>query len=168
MKINHKLKIRAALAADFGHIQAIYADEVIRGVASFEEIPPSIRQLTHRWEEIRKYDLPFLVSVLDQQVVGFAYAAPYRFRPSWQDTVESFVYIDPAARQQGLGTVLMESLIDQCRDRKQMIAVVSDSTNRASIALHQSLDFQPAGRLERVGQRNGQWIDTLLFQRTLP
>ncbi len=162
------VQIRPALAADFRAIQSIYADEVLNGIATFEEIPPSIDELTQRWSSIIDTGLPFLVATLEQKLVGFAYASPYRFKPAYRFTIESSVYVSHDHRHQGIGQRLMQHLIKSCSDRQQMIAVVSDSENPASIALHQSLGFVKVGRLERVGFKHDQWIDTLLLQRSLP
>lgn len=161
------LKLRNAIEADFRAIQAIYADEVLHGLATFEEIPPSIHEMTQRWRSVVELGLPYRVAMVDQRVVGFAYASLYRFRPAYRFTVENSLYVSPDFRGQGVGRALLGSVIDGCKDARQMIAVISDSNNPASIALHQSMGFTQAGRLENVGFKHNQWIDTLLMQRAI-
>jgi L-amino acid N-acyltransferase YncA len=48
-----------------------------------------------------------------------------------------------------------------------MIAVIADTGDDASVRLHAACGFQAAGRLLEVGHKHGQWIDTLLMQRSL-
>ncbi|MFO1350345.1 MAG: N-acetyltransferase family protein [Gammaproteobacteria bacterium] len=161
--------IRAARAGDLGTIQAIYAHHVLHGTASFEEIPPSTAEIAERRAAMLARDLPYFVAEVGDRVVGYAYAAPYRPRSAYRYTVEDSVYIDPQHLGRGIGRALLARLIEACENAglRQMVAVIGDSANAASIALHAKLGFQRAGLLPAVGFKFGRWIDSVLMQRSL-
>ncbi|QGG80276.1 GNAT family N-acetyltransferase [Litorivicinus lipolyticus] len=161
------LSIRDGLSADLRGIQAIYAREVLHGCASFEEIPPSIEDMRVRMDDIQAQGFPYLVAVVDGALAGFAYANRYRFRPAYRYTLENAIYVDPSHRRCGVGRALLGALIDGCTDARQLISVIGDSANEASIQLHQSLGFSHVGTLNSVGFKHGRWLDSVLMQRPL-
>ena len=73
------------------------------------------------------------------------------------------------AEHGGTGGRLLAALIDRCEAGpwRQMVAVIGDSGNTASIALHERLGFRHAGKLSAVGFKHGRWIDSVLMQRPL-
>src|SRR5262245_26430885 len=161
--------IRDATEADMAAVQAIYAWHVENGLASFEEVPPQLAEIVRRWRDVRAHNLPYLVAELDRAVVGYAYAAPYRARSAYRFTVEDSVYLDRATYGKGIGRALLTELIARCERLgfAQMIAVIGDSANLASIGLHGALGFAHAGLLSAVGFKHGRWVDSVLMQRPL-
>jgi phosphinothricin acetyltransferase len=109
------------------------------------------------------------VAALDRRVVGFAYCSPYRERPAYRFTVEDSVYVEPAHSGRGIGRALLTAVVAECERRayRQMVAVVGDSANAASIALHRGLGFVDMGVLRAVGYKHGRWLDTVFLQRGL-
>ena len=110
-----------------------------------------------------------LVLEQDGVIRGYAYAGPYRPRAAYRDTVENSVYLAPDAIGLGFGRRLLAALIEQCTalGLRQMVAVVGDSGNLASIRLHEQLGFRRVGTLTAVGFKHGRWLDTVLLQRAL-
>jgi L-amino acid N-acyltransferase YncA len=161
--------IRDTVEADLPAIQAIYEQAVLHGLATFEEVPPTVAEMSSRLAGIRDLDLPFLTAELDGTVVGYSYARPYRPRPAYRHTVEDSVYVAEGMQGRGVGRALLAGLIERCEegDWRQMIAVIGDINNAGSIALHRNLDFRETGTLEAVGFKLGQWVDTVLMQRAL-
>jgi phosphinothricin acetyltransferase len=106
---------------------------------------------------------------LGREIVGYAYAGPYRPRPAYVDTVENSVYVRAGLERGGVGRALMRALLPACEREnfRQMIAVIGDSANVASIALHESFGFRPVGTLRAVGFKFGRWLDSVLMQREL-
>src|SRR5439155_4878385 len=98
-----------------------------------------------------------------------AYAGRYRPRPAYRFTVEESIYLHPDFLACGLGQLLLGRLIELCeaKGNRQMIAVIGDSGNTASIRLHERFGFRKAGVLEGVGRKFGRWIDTVIMQRAL-
>ncbi len=164
-----KFRIRDSIDADLSAIRAIYAFHVECGTASFEEIPPTTEELAARRFAVLKLGLPYLVAELDGQILGYSYASSYRARPAYRYTVENSVYIRSDCDKRGVGTKLLAELIARCENGpwRQMIAVIGNSGNAGSIALHRKLGFEHAGTLRNVGFKHGQWIDTVLMQRQL-
>ena len=155
--------------SDVAAIQPIYAYYVLQGLATFEEIPPALDDLLSRRDAILLAGLPYLVATENGQIVGYAYASTYRSRPAYRYTVEDSVYVTAGRHSQGIGTALLSALIARCEAGvwKQMVAVIGDSGNAASIALHTRLGFERVGVLKAVGFKLGQWVDTVLMQRAL-
>lgn len=161
--------IRDATEDDITAIQAIYATHVLRGLASFEEVPPSTAEMSARRASVLGLGLPYLAAVVDGAVVGYSYATTYRSRPAYRYTIEDSVYIAEGLGGRGIGAALLRALIDRCERGtwRQMIAVIGDSANAGSIALHRSLGFQMVGTLPSVGFKFGRWVDSVLMQRAL-
>lgn len=163
------VSIRTATENDLASIQTIYAHHVSHGLASFEEVPPDIAEITRRRDVARDNDLPYLVAEQDGAVRGFAYASLFRNRSAYRYTVEDSVYVAPDALGSGIGSALLSILIERCTERgfRQMIAVIGDSANHASIGLHAKHGFVHAGRMTAVGFKFGRWVDSVRMQRPL-
>jgi L-amino acid N-acyltransferase YncA len=161
--------VRDALPADLPVIQSIYAHHVLHGLASFEEVPPDATEMERRYREILARRLPYVVVESDGRVAGYAYAGPYRSRPAYRYTVEDSVYIASDAAGRGLGRAALSEVIRRAADLgfRQMIAIIGDSENRPSIALHEKLGFRRAATLQAVGFKFGRWVDSVLMQLSL-
>lgn len=162
--------VRSAHHGDLPAIQALYAHHVLHGLASFEEVPPSIDDLRARHAAVLAAGLSYLVAELDGQVVGFAYATPYRARTAYRHTVEDSVYVAPGLAGRGIGAALLGEVIRQCEAGpwRQMLAVVGQGDDNAgSMALHARMGFERIGALRSVGFKKVRWLDTVLMQRPL-
>jgi phosphinothricin acetyltransferase len=163
------IHIRDALEADMAAVLAIYAPHVLQGLSTFEEVPPSLDDMGGRFAAVKELGLPYLVAEQDARVVGYAYATSYRPRAAYRHTVEDSVYVASGMGGRGIGLSLLSALIERCEAGpwRQMLAVIGNSANAGSIALHRRLGFQPIGTLTAVGFKLGQWVDTVLMQRAL-
>ena len=163
------IHVRDAKAADMAAVQAIYAHHVLRGRATFEEVPPTVDELLARRAAVLAAGLPYLVADADGEVAGYCYAVPYRPRPAYRHTIEDSVYVAHDRAGRGIGRALLGTLIARCEcgPWRQLLAVVGHSGNAGSLALHESLGFQRVGVLRSVGFKLGAWTDTVLMQRTL-
>jgi L-amino acid N-acyltransferase YncA len=150
-------------------IQHIYSRHVLQGTASFEEVPPSIDEMAARRARVLGLGLPYLVADLDGVTVGYSYATRYRTRSAYRYTIEDTVYVAGGLSGKGIGSALLTCLIARCQRGpwRQMVAVIGDSDNAGSIALHRRLGFRPIGTLQAVGFKFGRWIDSVLMQRSL-
>ena len=160
---------RTATSDDLPAVAEIYAHYVLTSIATFELEPPDAAEWRRRFEAIVGAGLPFLVTERDGVVAGYAYCAPWKTRPAYAGTVEDSVYVSPPAVGQGCGTELMRELLDACRAAglREVIAVIVDTGDPASVDLHRRFGFTDAGRLVRVGEKHGRRVDTLLLQRSL-
>jgi L-amino acid N-acyltransferase YncA len=163
------IEIRPTVEADLPAITAIYAQAVREGTATFELEPPDLAEMTRRFRVLIEGGFPYLVAEQEGGIAGYAYAGAYRPRPAYRFTVENSVYLDPVSHRRGIGARLMERLITDCEARgfRQMIAVIGDSANAASIALHRRCGFELIGTHPSVGLKFGRWLDTVMMQRAL-
>ncbi|MGY3448917.1 N-acetyltransferase family protein [Bradyrhizobium sp. USDA 4353] len=163
------IEIRPTTEADLPAITAIYGQAVREGTATFELDPPDLAEMTRRFRALTDGGFPYFAAVLDGEVVGYAYAGPYRPRPAYRFTVENSVYLAPASQRRGIGMRLMRALIAACEERgfRQMIAVIGDSANAGSVGLHTACGFQMIGTHPSVGLKFGRWLDTVMMQRPL-
>jgi phosphinothricin acetyltransferase len=161
--------LRDAGEDDIAAIAAIYSHHVKTSRASFETEPPSEAEMARRRADVLSRGLPYIVAELDGKVAGFAYAAPYRPRAAYRFTLEDSVYVAPWAMRRGAGFALLAELIARCErlGYRAMVAVIGDSANKPSIALHEAAGFKPAGVLPAVGWKLGLWIDSVLMVRKL-
>ena len=164
-----QVRVRPASAADLAAVAGILAFYVTNSVATFEEEPPGVPQWRQRLADLAERKLPFLVAEAGGTVAGYAYASTWRPKPAYRHTVEDSVYLAPGQRGRGLGRLLLEALLTGCADAgvRQVIAVIADSGDPASVALHRACGFADAGRLSQVGYKHGRWVDTVLLQREL-
>jgi phosphinothricin acetyltransferase len=163
------LVIRPATPADISAITAIYAYAVTCGTATFETEPPGELEMADRFRALTGGGFPYLVEERDGAIRGYAYAGPYRARIAYRYTVENSVYVAADSHRQGVGRALMDALIAQSGvlGFRQMVAVIGDSAQVASIALHRAAGFQMVGTFTAVGFKFGRWLDTVLMQRPL-
>jgi len=162
--------VRDSRPSDMAAIAAIYAHHVRHGFGSFEEEAPDAQELERRRQEILAKGLPYLVAEdAAGAVLGYAYASPYRTRSAYRFTLENSIYVAPEQARGGIGRALLAALIGRCTalGYRQMIAVIGDTGNDASIGLHAALGFARAGVLRSVGYKRGRWIDCVLMQRPL-
>jgi L-amino acid N-acyltransferase YncA len=161
--------VRPSRPQDIPAITAIYAFHVRQGTGSFELIPPDEAEMTRRREAVVKAGLPYLVAELEGRLAGYTYAGSYRPRPAYGYTVENSVYVAAWAQRRGVGLALLQTLIPACEaiGKRQMIAVIGDADNVASITLHEAAGFHRVGRLEQVGFKHGRWLDVVIMQRSL-
>jgi len=161
--------IRAADAADIAAITAIYAHAVRYGTATFEIEPPNEAEMTERLAALVAGGFPYLVAECAGQVRGYAYAGRHHTREGYRYTVEDSIYVAPEFHCRGIGRALIGRLLSEAtlRGFRQMVAVIGDSDNAASIALHRAAGFRAVGTFEAVGYKFGRWIDTVMMQRAI-
>jgi L-amino acid N-acyltransferase YncA len=164
-----RLSVRTCEERDMLSVTAIYGHHVLHSPGTFEIEPPSHDEMARRRSDLFEKGFPYLVAERDGAVVGYAHVGPYRARPAYRHTIENSVYVHPGYVRQGLGRLLMGTLLSECatKDFRQIIAVIGDSANVASIRLHEELGFRRVGTLQSVGFKFQRWLDTVLMQREL-
>lgn len=190
--------IRPSTASDIDAITAIYTDAVLHGTGTFELDPPDVAEMARRRVDVIAKRQPWLVALARQpvsanggapgangssnvravsseatddegQVLGYAYATPFRPRSAYRHTLESSVYVRAEARGRHIGRLLMTELMARAEalGARQMTAIIGDADNLACIALHHALGFAPVGTLRHVGRKFDRWLDVVLMQRAL-
>ncbi|WP_297494046.1 GNAT family N-acetyltransferase [Acidocella sp.] len=163
------MDIRDAQGADLPGIQAIYAHHVLTGAGTFEDVAPSLEDMTARFDAKIAAGFAWLVATDASGILGFAYYGPFRDRAAYRHTVEDSVYVRDGVRGQGVGKALVSALLERARasNFKQMLALIGDSENTASIGVHASLGFQHCGTMRKVGYKFDRWLDVVIMQKAL-
>ncbi len=163
------MKIRPLVAEDLPQIQQIYAHHVLHGTGSWEWEPPSLAEMTARAQSVQERKLPYLVAEVAKKIAGYAYASPYRPRAGYRFTLEDSVYLHPEFSKQGIGLQLLQKLLAQsgALGYREMIAVIGDSANLASIRLHERAGFVEVGVFRNIGFKFGRYLDSVYMQAQL-
>lgn len=156
--------VRPVEAADVEAIRAIYAPIVEASHISFELEVPSREEMVRRVAEYTER-LPWLVVVDNDQVMGYAYAAPHGDRGAYRWAVDTSIYLDPGIRGRGIGTILYTDLLERLRTLGYVSAFAGVALpNPASVALHQRVGFLATGSFPVAGFKLGRWIDVSLWR----
>ena len=161
--------IRPSQEADMPAITAIYQHHVLTGTGTFEIEPPGLTDMTARRSDVLGKGLPYLVMEENSRIMGFAYCNWFKPRPAYRFSAEDSVYMDATAHGQGWGRAL---LCELCRSAelvgvRKLIAVIGDSTNKASIGVHRSVGFTPVGVINSCGWKFNRWLDIVMMEKTL-
>jgi L-amino acid N-acyltransferase YncA len=169
MQAKSSIETRATEIVDLAAIQSIYAHHVATSPGTFETDPPDVEEMRTRYTRIVQAGLPYLVAELDGRIVGYAYANQFRPRAAYRSTVEDSIYVAPDAIGGGIGQVLLNALIERCTalGLRQMLAVIGDSHNAASIGAHRACGFSYVGMMTSVGRKFDRWVDVVIMQRPL-
>jgi phosphinothricin acetyltransferase len=161
--------IRPSQPQDVPDIAAIYAHHVLVGTGTFEIEPPSLSDMADRRADVLTKGLPYLVAVDGNKVLGFAYCNWFKPRPAYRFSAEDSIYLAPAVQGQGLGRLLLTELASQAERAgvRKLIAVIGDSSNVGSVAVHRSVGFRPVGVLKSCGWKFDRWLDVVLMDMPL-
>ena len=151
--------IRLATTTDAAMIATIYNHYVSSSTITFEEHIVGTDEMAQRIASVSA-QLPWYVFERDSQILGYAYATPWRARSAYRYSVESTVYVAHDGVGQGIGRQLYNTLIEELR-RRQLQVVIGGiaQPNEASVALHERLGFEKVAMFKRVGRKFDQWID---------
>lgn len=166
---NTNITLRAATIADIPRIQEIYAYHVLHGTATFEEEVPSLEEMEQRFTHTTAKGFPYIVAEIAGKVCAYAYVSSYRPRRAYRFSVEDSIYIDKDYLGKGIGSLLLQELIDRTEQGPWhlIVAVIGDSENHASIKLHQKLGFTMVGIEQGTGFKFGRWLDTVIMYKPI-
>lgn len=160
--------IRPATPSDAAAIITIYNHYITNTTITFEEIPVTEEEMARRISEVSA-SLAWYVEVLDGEVVGYAYATPWRARSAYRFSVESTVYVSLQHPRKGIGRRLYQALLDDLRQRGIHVVLGGIAQpNTASIALHEHFGFEKVAHFKQVGRKFEQWVDVAYWELLLP
>ena len=161
--------IRPSTPADLPDLTAIYGWNVAHGTGTFELDLPDQAEMARRRDDVLSKGLPWLVAERGSQVLGYAYANHFRPRRAYRFCLEDSIYLAAEAKGQGLGKLLLAELLSRCEaaGARQMLAVIGDSANTASIGVHRALGFEQVGLMRAAGWKFERWLDVVVMQRSL-
>ncbi len=163
------MNIRNATPVDLPQIQAIYAYHVLHGTGSFENVPPSLEEMNERFLANQQDGFAWLVAEEGSRILGYGYYGPFRTRPAYDHTVEDSVYVREDVRGQGVGKAIVVGLVEAAQKAgfSQMVSLIGDFENTASVGVHASLGFQHSGTMRKVGFKFDRWLDVVIMQKAL-
>lgn len=163
------LIIRPSTDTDLPAITEIYAHHVLTGTGTFEVDPPILDDMRVRRADVLSKGLPWLVAVQNEKVVGYAYCNWFKPRPAYRFSAEDSIYLSPEAAGKGVGRTLLAELMAQAQRLgvRKLIAVIGDSANAGSIAVHKSAGFQRVGILKSCGWKFDKWLDVVMMDKAL-
>ncbi len=157
--------IRTGTESDLSAMAQVYTEAALTSVATFDVEPQPPEHFAARVASRRPGD-HVVVAEEAGQVVGMAYAVPYRPRPAYDLTRETSVYLGDGAQGRGVGRLLYAELLRRVDgDGIHVCLAVIAQPNPASEALHRAVGFEPVGILREVGRKFDRWVDTALWQR---
>lgn len=167
-----KFILRPCFEQDLPLVTLIYAHHVQTGFGTFEITPPTLDEMRARWMRVAGRGWPYFVACAaddPSRILGYAYAQPFRDREAYASTFEDSVYVAPTAIGRGIGRALLDQLLKTLTEDgvRQVVAVIGDSGNTASINVHQNLGFWEVGILRAVGKKFNRDVDVVLMQRAL-
>lgn len=160
--------IRAAQAPDLPAITAIFNHYVATSTCIYQDEPDTIES---RRDWLTRHDArhPVLVADAGGQIVGWAALSPFGGRSGYAATVENTVYVRHDRLRQGLGKLLLASLIEAAWEAGHHTIIARiDSEQTVSLALHRRLGFVEAGRLREAGRKFDHWRDVIFLQLLRP
>ncbi len=163
------IHIRPFQKEDIGIITEIYNYYIQNSPATFDWDSLSVADMQARVDKILQKQLPYLVLEENCQILGYAYAAPFRERKGWCWAVEDSIYLHHGYSGKGYGKKLLDALIKACslKDIRMMVATISAKGNTASIKLHQKAGFRMVGTLLDAGYKMDAWQDVVFMQKPI-
>jgi phosphinothricin acetyltransferase len=160
-----KMQIRDAIEADLDQITAIYNEVLTHSTAIYNDRPATSEERIAWWKGRLAQGYPVLVAADDGAIAGFASFGDFRSWPGYRFTVEGTVHIHSGARGQGIGTLLLKSLVQRAEalGKHTMIAGV-DSENVASLRFLDRFGFQRLGCLREVGYKFDRYLSLIFLQ----
>jgi phosphinothricin acetyltransferase len=155
------VRISNLVETHWPQVKDIYERGIASGNATFQTTAPT-------WEEWDRGHIKTsrLIALKDDNILGWAALSAVSARAVYAGVAEVSIYIHPDAQGQGVGSLLMETLIKESEQQHfWTLQAGIFPENIASIRLHEKHGFRLVGRRERIGQMNGIWRDTVLMER---
>ena len=160
--------VRSVQPSDAVAIARIYNYYVLNTIITFEEEPVDADEMAARLAGVASAPLPWLVVESGGEVVGYAYASPWKSRRGYRFSVESSVYLHPEHLGHGWGSLLYAALLDDLRQLPIHTVIGGVALpNAASVRLHEKLGFRKVAHFSEVGLKFGRWIDVGYWQLLL-
>ena len=163
-----EITLRPWQPEDAGPITRIYAHYVQNSAVTFDLEAPVESEMAQKLDTLQKAGHPLIVASGPRGVIGYAYASTYRSRPAYRFTCENAIYITPDVCGQGLGSLVMDALLDQARSFgfNQMVAIITGDA-QSSIALHKKFGFKIMGTFPELGFKFNKWHPIVHMQLKL-
>jgi len=140
------VEVRPATPADLDAVHAIYAHHVLKGLASFEEVPPPREEIARRHREITGQGLPWIVAQYGDRIAGYGYCALYRTRSAYRYSLEDSIYVHHEMHGRGIGTQLLRSFCDISSSDPLSCGVYLETAEESNLGFYERAGFAETGR----------------------
>ena len=156
--------IRPMTVSDVSEIVAIYAHYVNNTVVTFDTEVPSETEMCQRLCPIMEH-YPAWVYVEDGKIAGYCYAHKWKTKKAYRSTVETTIYLHPDYTGKGYGRLLMNRLIEDCRNRSfhALVACIT-IPKEPSVKLHERLNLKQVSCFHEVGRKFNRWLDVADYE----
>ena len=165
-----KLKISQILEEHLEEARKIYNYYIVNSYSNFEETKLSFKVFYKNYKYISNNELPYLVALNNEKVVGIAYLNKFRNKSGYRFAFENTIYVHNEYINQGIGYQLLKKLISISKKNKKIkkiVAIIAGIDSKASVKIHQKIGFKNSGILKKIGFKNGKWIDSILMQKNV-
>lgn len=153
--------IRPMTARDSTRVLEIYKMGMDTRNATFETDVPTWLD----WDSKHLQHSRFVFTE-NEKVLGWAALSAVSARPAYKGVAEISIYIDADFRARGIGSQLMEKVIQSSEENG--IWTLNSSVfpeNIATLKLHERFGFRIIGFKEQVAKLDGKWRNTVLMER---
>ena len=165
-----EIAIRPAVAADLPGIVAILNHYVLQSHVTFDTRPFAVAE-RQPWFDGFGVTGRYRLLVADDggRVIGYASSTPIRPKPAYDPSVETTIYLEPAATGRGRGRRLYAELLELLSGEDVHRAYAGIALpNPGSIALHESLGFRHVGTFDEAGRKFGRYWSIGWWERPYP
>ena len=148
----------------------IYNYFIENSFSNFEEKKLSKKTFTLLLTKIKKNKLPFILAILNNEVIGLAFVNKFREKSGYRYSYEHSIYVDPNFINSGYGNKILKELIKICRKIgkiRNLIAVIGGKNNFASVKIHKKNGFNYIGTIKNAGFKKNKWLDSIYMQKRL-
>ena len=148
----------------------IYNYFIENSFSNFEEKKLSKSKFSLLFKKIKKSKLPFILAIIDNEVIGLAFVNKFRDKSGYRFSYEHSIYVDPNFINSGYGNKILKELIKICKKIlkiRNLIAVIGGKNNFASIKIHKKNGFNYIGTIKKAGYKKNKWVDSIYMQKRL-
>ena len=169
------MEIRLANIEDAEGILNIYSYYVLNTAISFEYDVPTVEEFKERIKKTLE-NYPYYVALIDNKIVGYAYAGSFVGREAYKYSAELTVYIDNDYKKQGVGKLLYQKLEEHLKQKgiKNLYACVGTPVEKAdeyldfnSVEFHKHLGFNLVGEFHKCGYKFGRWYNMVWLEKII-
>ena len=165
-----KLKITQIHEQHLKEAHKLYNYYIINSYANFEENKVSFQEFYKNYKNIINNNLPYIVALADEKVIGIAYLKRFRDKSGYRFAFEDTIYVSNEHVKEGVGSKLLSKLINiskKNKNIKKIVAVITEIDSKGSINIHKKFGFEKSGILKNIDFKNNKWISAILMQKSI-
>ncbi len=170
IKKQMKVKTNKFTENEISKALIIYNYFIENSFSNFEEKKLSKTTFNLLLAKIKKNKLPFILAILNNEVIGLAFVNKFREKSGYRYSYEHSIYVHPNFINNGYGNKILKELLKICKKVgkiRNLIAVIGGKNNFASVRIHKKNGFNYIGTIKNAGFKKNKWIDSIYMQKRL-